>query len=724
MKSRRRQGATLGLVAVCVLVIIVVGIGCFFLAKIFGGGREVANATDAGALNIAKNVMSTKDANVGVFIDDSDPSKYPDFVQCADPLPTKRITLLTYNRCVAQALLVAMNAQAETSAGSTQANGNANKVLQQLTRLGTDLRGKLENNTLTSYFDKVANDTRMWGNNPVKVDTSKANTYLTAFMKPKQSTNVYFYAASLPGSVPGTPVGVGDLPSNWNTQTSSAQIKPPSGTYQRSYLAGYENIVIPGVGSVMGVPVFPQQNPHLVAKAEFDAAATAPNTSIPPNAFSVASSSLESKSGVVGGAVAAAIVGAVKLAPSGVAAGATAPNYDWPAAIPGGYIEINNPQGNTLPAGYRGLDQKDNIFNWELYNGPGIEITPIPGGGAAYTTNVGAVQAWADYNASTGADANGHDPAKYPPTLGIPNNSIYTTTDAATAGVTSSSDATLLTIPKSPAPIKNCIQMLQTNQWGPPCSTFLSSMEGAYGRTPVSSSSTDPRDALPIYSNVDLVKGQVIAAFQSGAKSVSITAPGGQSGLGVYPNGAGSPTPTPYFDAPIQRTGTIDALLDQVTSGNQLNGSCTKAKILASMSERCYEIKPSATAAEISALWQQEVPMGKTFYIYLDTANNKLIISETQPPTYKGAAPDGNPNDTNTVCVSQYGLTGNLVDVPISGVPADLNLHEVPYENHSGNLTGSDHATWVLSSGYQNLLGKLQFANTTQGNVENFSRPN
>jgi hypothetical protein len=53
--SRRRKGATLGLVASCVLVIIVLGMGVFFLAKLFGGGREVANATDAGTLSIAKN---------------------------------------------------------------------------------------------------------------------------------------------------------------------------------------------------------------------------------------------------------------------------------------------------------------------------------------------------------------------------------------------------------------------------------------------------------------------------------------------------------------------------------------------------------------------------------------------------------------------------------------------------------------------------------------------
>lgn len=720
MKSRRRQGATLGLVAVCVLVIIVVGIGCFFLAKIFGGGREVANATDAGALNIAKNVMSTKDANVGVFIDENDPSKYPDFVQCADPLSTKRITLLTYNRCVAQALLVALNAQAETAAGSTQANGNAQKVLAELTRLGTDLRAKLQNSGLTSYFDKVANDTRMWGNNPVKVDTTNPNTYVTAFMKKKQSTNIYFNPNSLPGSIPGSSVGIGDLPSNWAVD-ATATIKPPTGSYQSSYLAGYEGISVPGVGTIMGVPVFPQQNPHLVAKTEFDQAAAAPTAYIPPNAFSVASNSTESKSGVVGGAVAAAIVGAVKLAPSGVAAGSVAPNYDFPAAIPGGYIEITNPAGSTLPAGYRGLDQSDNIFNWELYNGPGIEIAPA-GSGAAFSTDVGAVSAWQAYNASSGTDANNHNASLYPPSLGYPNSSIFITPGPGQAAAKATSDTDLLKILAKPV---NCLTLLQTDNWGGNCATFLSQMEQAYNRAPLSGSGSDPRDALPVYSSVDLVKGQVIAAFQSGAKSVNVSA-AASTGLGVYPNGIYSPNPTPYFEAPIQRAGSIMQLLDQVSAAaDQVNANCTKTKIINAMTERCYEIKPTATAGEISALWDQQVPMGNTFYIYLDAPSNKLVINETQPPTYKGVAADGNPNDTNTICISQYNLTGTLIDVPIGGLPADNNLHEVPYENHGApTLTGRDTANWQASSGWQNLLGKLTFANSTQGNVENFSRPN
>ena len=52
MTVRRQRGATLGLAAACVLVVIVIGVGFFFLSKIIGGGREVANATEIGRAHV------------------------------------------------------------------------------------------------------------------------------------------------------------------------------------------------------------------------------------------------------------------------------------------------------------------------------------------------------------------------------------------------------------------------------------------------------------------------------------------------------------------------------------------------------------------------------------------------------------------------------------------------------------------------------------------------
>jgi hypothetical protein len=57
----------------------------------------------------------------------------------------------------------------------------------------------------------------------------------------------------------------------------------------------------------------------------------------------------------------------------------------------------------------------------------------------------------------------------------------------------------------------------------------------------------------------------------------------------------------------------------------------------------------------------------------------------------------------------------------------DLNLHERPYTQTApqgmGDLFGADHALWQDSSGYGNLLGHLEFANTVQGG-DQFAAPN
>jgi hypothetical protein len=59
--------------------------------------------------------------------------------------------------------------------------------------------------------------------------------------------------------------------------------------------------------------------------------------------------------------------------------------------------------------------------------------------------------------------------------------------------------------------------------------------------------------------------------------------------------------------------------------------------------------------------------------------------------------------------------------VPPAIVNADLNVNAAPYYGQNQavpgqpTLTGVDHALWQDSSGYGNLLGHLEFANTVLG---------
>src|SRR5277367_79696 len=56
MKLRHKRGGTLGLVAAVALMLVFVGFCIYWVAQILGGGKQVANATDAGAITAAKEL--------------------------------------------------------------------------------------------------------------------------------------------------------------------------------------------------------------------------------------------------------------------------------------------------------------------------------------------------------------------------------------------------------------------------------------------------------------------------------------------------------------------------------------------------------------------------------------------------------------------------------------------------------------------------------------------
>jgi hypothetical protein len=341
---RRRKGATLGLVAICVLVIIVVGIGIYFLAKILGGGREIANATDAGTLNVAKNIIRNSRVSTGA---------YPEFVDCEYPLGCGYINLLTYNRCVAKALMIAANAQSMTGAGNYK--GNALTVLSDLDAIGNALSAQIKG--ANSFFDQVSNTVRMASPNGVK-DSGQCQI---AFMKKDGPTNIFFNSAQINGvTIPISTTTLG--PKNQNLYV-------PSGKGS-GYMAGYAPISVLGK-TVYGVPVFPQQNPHLVSTLDFNNA-QAKFGAAPPNAVQVGSNTVEQKTGLLTGAVACAIVGATVQGTPGsggnnTGQGLLGSGFQFASASSFGYIEFGNYPANPKPPGYDPNDYSANIFNNELF---------------------------------------------------------------------------------------------------------------------------------------------------------------------------------------------------------------------------------------------------------------------------------------------------------------------------------------------------------------------
>ncbi len=719
MNLRRKKGATLGLVAVCVMVIIVVGVGVYFLAKILGGGREVANATDAGALHVAKTSM---------LLSTPAPAEFKEFEY---PGPGDGITLLTYNRCVAKVMLVAMNAQKVGGA----APGNVPALIAKLDDVGTKLLAVLLGN---SKFDEASavNQHRLINQNQAVTGSVTDK----AFMKPKGATNVFFSKNFAGLAVP--PAVSTKVPLN-----VSGSANPDA-----FYMAGYEPITLATGQTIFGTPVFPQVTPHLVAFTDFTQPAPAHGTA-PPNAFKSDSSVREQKTNLFTGAVACAIVGAINT--GGSKSGPIGNGFEFPAALPYGFIEIQNLAANPQPPGYDANTYDANIFNNWLAKDTYV-LGDNPGGKSQNSTYLAfghddpSVQAWANW-------ANGLGPLP-PDAVSTSNQAVFFQFPGASVPVqltqanSAGYKANLAKI-KMPSGTTNCYQQLSD----PSTNYALSGgcVPGAAAITALSGEEfpmNPPPQSGQNFSNVDQVKAQVLVAFSDKGtapnKPWSVTAsPVMNTGLGVYADfyGAATPypvpspspimaVPTPQYKMPLQRVGTVWQLLNQV-------GGCGPTTTLDDLVLRCQEIQPKTIKSDVVALLQSpqaQLPMAAAnsglrtkLYIYLPNGDlsKSLQIDGGTPPGMVGTPnPDGvDPSAAfpGPVCqFNKYFIQDTIVNARAKTAAdwGDELVHIAPYTEDNPPVGPSamyayDWAHWWPGSGANNNLGRLWFENGAYGSV-------
>jgi len=766
---RRRRGSTLGLVAICVLVIIVIGIAVFFLSKIMGGGREVANATDAGTLNAAKQMLKIS----------VPPETSPyDFSGLVYPPNATGITLLTYNRAVATALLISINAQ---KVGGS-APGKAAQVIAEVNKMGDALTAQILSG---STFSDLKNDTRMWGNHGVNGAVSDV-----AYMKSQDpgATNVYFNTDSLDGfALPTSP-----------TQFSPLNQLPGGVQNPGKYMAGYKPINPPVGGQLYGTPIMPQQAPHLVSLADFNAN-KAKFGSAPPNALKADASSFEQKSAVFGGALACAIAGAIN---QGGTNGPLGNGFEFPAAIPNGYIEFLNWRANPTPPGYDpNALNGDNIFNEEIGGGPGgIYSTWIAGD----TSNVNTIQNVAFMsNATTGFgsanllaawckwanDGGAGTPPQGTIFVGAKGADLkpgYNAGNLPPAAAQNTLKAIYAMYQSNPNVINDCgLQVATGPNYGltGPCVSGFGAMQSTFQRTVPQ---TGTANSSQNFSQVDWAKATVIVAFQGkggpngfvthNPATGSVTSQtinhnqgdlNGQSinngvtinmyatddsGLGVYkdygargqritnpPNNM--PVPNQGYTLPLEDVGTIWQMMQQTMGQKCLND--IKHDILV----RCQQIQPRTTPAEVDALLNKPFPMAafntspttkasdqtaNKLYIYLPNNDlSKPLQIDAGPPPGASATivdPDGTaPNFSDSCMTVQYDLQSTLVDTIDQGASqGDEYVHIAPYVDMDPptGMTATDRALWWPGSGALRTLGRLTFRETGLASGTTFSHIN
>ena len=684
MILHRKKGATLGLVAVCVFVVIVLGVGFFILSKIIGGEREVANATDAGVLTVARKALSPTLVNVALT-NDADSNPVNDFIgiDISKPGPgvsTGKIDMLGLNRVIAQAIIVALNAE---DLNTPLATTHAQSVAIAARNVANGLRGLLHNApTLNEEFNKVAhqNNTKMWQGNPVTL----VGNVNSAFMRPGLSSNVFF-----PASL-NLPV---NLPSNMLNKQTGAVTNNGS-----NYMAGYTNFSVPaGGGSVVqiaAVPIFPQTKPHLIDIGEFDRSTNDPvGTYLPPNSFKANSRAMEGNAGNLGGAIACAIVGAL--------------DRDFPASVPRGYVRfVNGPDANSTNAPVTNpvVDGTNDIFNNELWPPSGLSMTD--NNVFATQDHTGLMQEWADYN-----NANPPKPPSEQPAFPggvfkkMPDGSAATLADM--KGIKS-------------VPAAGCDTM---DGWNRPECHFAGGL--VPGTLPFAAAcaynrySTQGNNANNCgYTNIEWMKGQLLEQRAGGAECVNIGTPNGPSGMKKFsPTGCYN---TPAYPVNFGQPGSPYDYLEMIATSS---GTCV-TDIYNQIHRRMTEVDPSITLAQVkAALASQSLQMGQTLVLY-SPGPGQIMLSPMSPGQYFSGSTtnDGQSSIRVKPCDNSYAISETMVNAaagtgtgPTCGV-GDANYHYAPFtdnrEDPNNPIKAMDKATWTPASGWRNLLGDVKFENS------------
>lgn len=678
---RRKRGSTLGLVAVVTVVLVIVGIGIFFLTKLLGGGRELANATDAGSLNVAKRAIRFPGQDAYSF---SDQEVGMNFALLGEQPRT--LNLLTYNRCVMQALIVALNAKDE---GTPESAANAVKVYNALNSVGSYLRQGLESkNGAAAAFDPAAgsNSLRMLGRKADALDSHDR-----AFTKRGFSTNVYINPVVM--QTFNTPPA---LPTNSTGRSSSGGFP---------FLTGYQPISLNVQGENLvfcGVPVMPFQPPHLISISEFekdigDDFATAqgqPAGALPPNSFKAGGKTQEENRNLFISAVACSVVGCL--------------DRQYLGAVPYGYIEINNHPSVPEPKTPFASDAtRKDIFAHELVDGI---IANGSGPGSVFTTMVhstfppGDWTAWYQYNTAKKA----HDdavargdlnppaaPGSPPSTSGFFNSSGQFASEA---------DCASILTPVAPV-FCGCPQYTEPPEKDTAtCVALLPAFKLAYRRPGENDAGSFQNNG---WTNQELLKSMVLASRVGVVTCRDINAPNLDSGVKLFQHNTAYPTPGSAMN--FGSTGTALQYLQMI---DQVSAGCATGATLQQLVKRCQQIDPNASTQSVKALLDSKpLPMGSRLYIFTD--GNALTISN-QPPAWSvnGTIADGRPGS----CGQPY-----VVDSFSVNTAQDGTIME-PYLK-SPVLNCQDSVGWIPSSGYRNLLGSLSFTNTCTGGGK-FCQPN
>jgi hypothetical protein len=654
-------------------VLVILGLGLLLMIMQLGGGQELQHATDAGNLNVAKQVLR----HPGTQLQTGDEMNH---FGDSDDQDTGEVNLLTFNKLVAQTYLVNANAQAIGTANAVQ---HANQMMELLEGISNRLNDQLSNSSnFDSHFGNVAQNhaMRMFesASNPVfHVGTEHA----ISLMARGAATNVFLETNQILNGGPALDDG--------NSTTVSGQ---PAG---RRFLRGYTRLASNGGEGVWGVPLRPGLPPHLVSQRNFnsDQARGSIPAFVPPNAYRSAGRAQDKTASAQNSrALAMSLVGSL--------------DSQFAGDIRRGVIVVDNTgslSGTQYGGGFDIWQDKLMSPNYvEVLGGnanTGL-IADQSGGGntlsdvknfvdsnySALTSGDTATQAQlANQLSSAGVDSWGNYTAN-PSALSqdpafinfVHNSGVTKCTNGSTSHAQGAPPATTM-----------------TSDGGNPCN--LDKFISTYGQPGDPGATGNPVNNLMAVEKYHL---DICAERASGSECAIINANANNTGLKYYRRNDCGLTEI--------REGRLSELLRQTRATT--NGS---DGIVPALKTYMRQMKPGVSNDEINNALNSFVAFNRVSYIYLNPSTSTIVLSTSLPPwplpdlNAPGAnLPDGDPQNYSSGAFSLDEITN------CSGECGYPHPWDCPLDSQA---TGTDSSVWTPSSGFRNILGVLKLRNRAAG---------
>lgn len=656
MSRRSKKGALLGLVVFCALILVVLGFGLLFLIMQLGGGQELQHATDAGNLNVAKQVLR----HPGVVLQAGDEQNH---FGDSDDDQTGEVNLLTINKLVAQTFLVSANAQA---LGTPQAQTHAGEMMDLLEGVSSRLNTELINSSnFDSHFGTVAQNhaMRMFeaGTNPV---LHMGTEHAVSLMVRGEPTNVFLDSNQI----------LAGAPTLDNANSVKVNSNPAD---HRRFLKGYTQLAAEGSETLWGVPLRPGQPPHLVSQTKFNQDQTRgpiPDF-VPPNAYRSAGRATDKTASLSDTrALSMSLVGSLATQFSG--------------DIRRGVIIVDNTgslNGVSFAGGFDIWQDKLMSPNYVEVLGPnantGLIADQSGGGGTlgsvkAYVSSNYAALVAGDPTAQSGL-ANALSSAGIDSYGSFGSNPTSLSQNISFINFVNSSSVT---------PCNN----YNTGSGRQPCN--LQKFVATYGEPGSPGTTGTPVNNLMA---VEKYHVDICAERASGSECATINASAANTGLKYYTHGDCGLT--------MIRTGKLGELISQTSS----------SAIIPQMVTYMHQMKPGASTLEINGVFGSDVAFNKVSYIYLDPVSGSLTLTQSVPPwplpnlsTPGVNLPDGTPQNYNSGIFDLNGITN------CSGECGYPHPWDCPGDSQG---TGLDSAVWTPSSGFRNILGVLKLRNKANG---------